>query len=203
MPPMFTRGVGVVTALVAVSFAPAVAAQPLGPSTIAEANGVTRAIVSVALIGLVGAAWLTWKDRFVDRAVDDTLERPLIGVFYGILAFVLVLFAALYVSNVITRLGLVETPLGYVVLAILVGGVGLLAGFGSLVVGILVTDVLAVRRPWQGLALGTGLCAVGWLFLPELAAAAVWVLVPAIGLGGPMRRWVHRDRTVESELHSR
>lgn len=195
-------GAGVLTALLTLSLSPTAAAQPLGPSTIVDATGTTRALVSFVLVCFVGAAILSWKGEFVDRAVDDTLERPLVGVVYGLLAYVLVLFAALYVASVITRFALVGTSLGYLVLGILVGGVALLAGFGSLVAGTLVVDILVARRPWQGLVLGAVLGAVGWLVLPDMAALAVWVLLPAVGLGGPMRKWVHADRAVQSDLHS-
>ena len=203
MPPWIMRGsVGVATALVTLSLVPTVTAQSLGPSTFVDASPPVRAIGSFLLVGLFGAAVLVRRREFVDRAVDDTFERPLVGVVYGLLAYVLVFFAALYVADVITRLGATDSPLGYVVLAILVGGLGLLAGVGCLVVGTVLTDVLASREPLQGLVLGAALAAVGWLVLPALAAAAVWVLVPAVGLGGPMRKWVHRDRALETELQS-
>ena len=203
MPTRITRGsLGLASVLVTLSLSPTVAAQPLGPSTLVDAGPLTRAIASFVLVVLFGAAVLFRRAEFVDGAVDDTLERPLVGVVYGLLAYVLVLFAALYVADVITRLGFAGTPFGYVALAILVGGVGLLAGVGSLVLGTVLTDLVAVRQPLQGLVLGAGLAAVGWLALPDLAAAAIWVLIPAIGLGGPMRKWVHRDRALETELQS-
>lgn len=187
-----------------ISTAPAVAsAQPIGVDAVTQQSDVVRAIASFVLVALVGAVVLHVRRASIDRAVTATAERPLVAVAYGLLAYVLVLFFVLYAGDLIVRLGATGSPLRYAALAILIGGLALIAGVGYLVVGTLVTDVLDEYRPWQGLVVGAVLSAIGWFALPTTVAIAAWVLVPAVGIGGPMRRWVHRERTVETEAPSR
>lgn len=192
----------VLSAAILLTWPMGVGARPISPSRIAETSGVIRAGASIAIVGLVGAGFLLTADRFVDRSVDETLDRPLVAVVYGLLAYVLVLVLALYANDLLSRVDLAGTPLGYLALAILVGGVLLLSGLGYLLVGLVLTDVLADRRPWQGLIVGVALSALGWVALPPVAAIAAWVVVPAVGIGGPMRSWVHRERTVDAEKSS-
>lgn len=182
------------------SFGPLATAQSFDPSTFASAGGGLRALASVAVVGLVGAAVLLTRGSAVERGVEATAERPLVGVVYGMLAYVLVLVVALFANDVLTRVGLAGTPLGYVAVAVLVGGLAGVVGVGYLLAGALLTDVLAGWRPWQGLALGAALSGLAWLALPTTAAIAAWVFVPAVGIGGPMRSWVHRERTVATEM---
>lgn len=174
-------------------------AQPLDPSVVAGTSGLVRGVASIAVVGLVGAGVLFQFRGFVDRAVDDTMDRPVVAVVYGLLAYVLVLFATLYAGDIMTRLALTGTALGTLVFVVLVVALLAVSAAGYLVVGTIVTDVLADRRPWQGLALGAAISAVAWIALPTVPAVVAWILVPAVGVGGPMRKWVHRDRTVETE----
>lgn len=189
---------GMVAGLAAV---PAVAgAQTLDAAAVVDAPPVAKALGSAVLVTLVGASFLYRYGAFVDGAVDDTMERPGVAVVYGILAYVLVLFFGFYALNILTSVGVAGTPLSYVALAILAGGALGVSGLGYLVVGTLLTDLWAGRRPWHGLAVGGVLSGVAWLVLPLLPAAAVWVFVAAVGAGGPMRTWVHSERAVEAEL---
>lgn len=177
-------------------------AQPLDPSTVTAISPVAKAVGSFVLVTLVGAGYLSRYAGLVDRSVEDTMERPVIAIVYGLFAYVLVLFFGVYALNVLTSVGVTGTPLGYVVLAVLAGGVLGVSGLGYLVVGTLVTDLYAGRRPWYGLALGAALSAVAWLVLPPLPAAAAWIFVAAVGVGGPTRTWVHSDRAAEVEVQS-
>lgn len=187
-------------ALLGLAIVPAVSrAQSLGPSTIVDAPASARALGSVVLVGLVGALLVSRYGGFVDRAVDATMDRPLIAILYGLFAYVLVLFFVLFALNLLTRLGIGGTPLGIVAIGIFGGGLISTCSVGYLVVGTLVYDLYSGRRPWYGLVLGALLSGVGWLFLAPLAGLAVWLLIPAVGIGGPTRTWVNREQTVAAK----
>jgi len=193
-------GLAIVWGLAAV---PTVAgARALGPSTVADAPAVVRALASVVLVGLVGVAFLARYRPVVDRGVEDTMDRPLVGIVYGLFAYVLVLFAGFYANDLFVRAGVAGTPVGYVALAILASGLVLVTSFGFLVVGTVVTDLSGGRRPWHGLLLGALLSGTSWLLLPAVAAIGACVLVAAVGIGGATRSWVHRERPVHAELES-
>jgi len=191
-----TRAAVLVLALVTV---PGVAAAQSGVATVAAAPGVVRAVVSVVAVGLLGGAILARRAGFVDRAVDDTMDRPAVAIVYGLFAYVFVVFAGLYVNNAIGQLGAADTPAGGLVVGVVAGGVALLGALGFLVVGTLLTDLYGSRDHRRGLLVGAGLSGLTWLFLPILAAFAAWVIVEAFGVGGPTRTWVHSSRTVASE----
>lgn len=177
-------------------------AQPIDPSTLPGASGVTLAGASFVVVGVVGAAFLTWSRPFVDEAVDDTMDRPAISVLYGLVAFVLAGFAGLYSTDLISRVGMVGTPLGYVALAVLVVAVCSVAGLGYLVAGTMLTDVFGERDYRLGLLFGAGISAVWWPVLPYVVAVPLWILVAAVGVGGTTRTWVHEERPVEGDVDS-
>lgn len=191
------------SAAVALAAGPGVAAaQPVDPGTVADASAVVRGLGSFVLVGLVGAVILARRDGVVHRAVDDAMDRPAVAVIYGMVSFVLVLFAATYANNLLAHAGLAATPVGYVAFVVLAGGLACLAGLGYLVVGTLLTDVRGVRSPRRGLVVGAALSSVGWLLLPAATALAVWVIVAAFGVGGLTRTWVHSERVLTADLDS-
>jgi hypothetical protein len=194
-----TRGVTAAVALAALAVTPVATAQPVDPSVVTSLPVLGRAALSVALVGVVGGAFVFRKRQFVDRAVDDLLARPGVAVLYGLIAYVLVLMVGLYGVSILAEVGAANTPAGLIPLAILVSGAVTLGALGFLVVGTVLTDLNGARRPWQGLAVGAAMSAVGWLALPGLGAVAVWVLIAAFGVGGTTRTWVHSERTVASE----
>ncbi len=199
-------GRGGITALVlATSLAtvPTVAgAQPIDPIAVADSPPHVKALVSAVLVALVGVGLLGRHGGFVDRAVDDTMDRPAIAVVYGLFAYILVLFFGFYANDLMARAGVADTPVGYLALAIIVGGVLVLSSLGYLVVGTLLTDLYRGRGARSGLVAGALLSGVSWLVLPVLAGAAVWILVAAVGVGGPTRTWVHSERTAPPEVQT-
>ncbi|WP_327053924.1 hypothetical protein [Halomicrococcus gelatinilyticus] len=176
----------------------AAAARPIGPSVVVDAPGRVRAAASFLLVVAFGGVLLYQYDSVVDRSVEAFLERPLAAAVYGVLAYALVGFLGTYAYSQMARIGVDVATVSAVV-----GGVVLaLAGFGFVVVGTTVTDVFGARRPWTGLVVGGALSAAGWLLLPLLAAVVAWTVLAAVGIGGPARKWVHADRSIESELGS-
>jgi len=194
------RALAASMALVGLAIVPATTrAQPLDPSLLVDAPAPARALASVLLVGLLGAALRSRYGGFVDRAVDDTMDRPVIAVLYGLFAYVLVLFFVLYALDLMIRLGIGGTPLGIVAIVILGGGLLSLCSVGYVVVGTLVSDLYGGRQPRHGLLLGAILSGLGWAFLPPLPGLAVWLLIAAVGIGGPTRTWVNREQTVAAK----
>ncbi len=191
----------ILSAVAGFAIAPGVVtAQQLDPSAIMSVSGPIRGLASFVLVALVGSLFLLKSEDLVDRSTDATMARPWVAVLYGLMAFVFVLFATFYADYLLGQLGLSGTRFGMITLVILGGGILGLVGFGYTIVGAVLTDLEGRRRPWLGVGVGAGISAVGWVSLSGLPAIAVWVLVAAVGIGGPMRRWVHSSRGVESEL---
>jgi hypothetical protein len=186
--------------------APGVAAGPAlltagtaDPSVLLDAPGPIRAATSFLLVSLFGAGLLARRGPTVERAVDRTVDGSPIGFVYGVLAFGLVAFVGGYVVSQAVRVGLGGTVLLPVVTVLLGVATLTLAGLGYTVVGTWLTEIEGSRRPWPGAVVGAVLSALPWLVLPPLPAAVVWIAVAAVGLGSPTRRWVHGERTVETE----
>ena len=171
------------------------AARPVDPAVLLEASGALLAAASFVLVLLLGGGLLYRYGEFVDRSVDASMDRPYVAVLYGVMAFGLVVFVGGYAVSQLARVGLGGT--GLVVVVGAAGLVGLvLAALGFLVLGILITDVRGRREPRHGLVLGAALSAVGWLLLPFVGGALVWLLLAAFGVGGPTRRWFHTPRRI-------
>jgi hypothetical protein len=179
---------------------PGVATAQLDPATIVDAPASVRGVASFALVLLFGGALLVRDDGFVDRSVDALKERPLMSVVYGAIAYGLVGFACAYGISQLARLG-GGSALVFTVGATVAGAVLLtLAGLGFVVVGTLLTELQGTRQPWTGLVVGASVGAVVWFALPLLAGVVAWLLVTAVGIGGPTRKWIHasQDAPVET-----
>jgi hypothetical protein len=162
-------------------------------------SGELYAVISFVAVLVSGVALLVGRGGFVERAVDRVIEGSALSVLYGVIPFFLVAFSGGYALSQFARAG-VGGPLlarGWSLL-VLVIGVGFV-GLGYLLVGTYLTEIEGERRPWHGAVVGAVLSALPWLFLPTVPAAVVWVLGAAAGLGAPTQRWVHGERTVETE----
>lgn len=176
-----------------------VVAQSLGPSVLVEVPGSYRAVGSFVLVLLAGALVLYRSERFVDRSIDASMERPHISVLYGFIAFGLVVFVGFLILSQLTQLGVTIPVVSYVAMGLVGLAMILLAGLGYAVVGARLTELWGPRQAWNGLVFGAALSAVGWLLLPIFAGTVTWVAGAAFGIGGPVREWIHEERTVESE----
>ena len=176
-----------------------VIAQIGGPAGFFGLSGRIYAGLSFLAVLLSGVALLVSRSGFVGRAVDRVVDGSPVAVLYGILPFFFVAFAGGYALNQFARAG-VGSPLlrrGWSLLISLVG-VGFI-GLGYLVLGTYLTEIEGERRPWHGAVVGAVLSALPWLLLPTVPAVLLWALGAAAGLGAPTRRWVHGERTVETE----
>jgi hypothetical protein len=174
------------------------AARSLDPSVVVDTPWL-RAVVSFLLVLSFGGAVLVRYDELVDRSIDVSMERPLVSTVYGVVAHLVIAFAAGVFSTQLANAGVDQSILSVSSSAVL-GAIMLgLAGLGFTVVGTWLTELRGERRPWNGLAVGAAIGAVGLLVLPLPAGLLVWVLVVSIGIGGPTRKWVHEDRSIETE----
>lgn len=168
-------------------------------SAILGLSGQAYAGLSFLAVLVAGIGLLLARGGFVDRAVDRVVEGSPLAVLYGAIPFFFVAFAGGYALNQFARAGVANLWLaqGWSLLVSVVG-VGFV-GLGYLVFGTYLTEIEGERRPWHGAVVGAVISALPWLLLPTLPAVVVWLLGAAAGLGAPTRRWVHGERTVETE----
>lgn len=175
------------------------AAQSVDPSLATSAPALVRAAAAFAVVAVVGTGFLAWRRGLVDNAVTDTVDRPKVAVVYGLVAFGIVGFIALFANNLVIQSGLITTPLALLVVAIPAAGVAVVGGLGFLVVGTLLTGLRGQHRPRHGVLFGAALSAACWVAVPIVASVVAWLLVAAFGVGGRTRTWVHSDRAVAVE----
>lgn len=180
----------------------AVVVQSVDPSVLLDVPGSYRAAGSFVLVLLTGALVLYKYERFVDRSIDASMEKPHLSVVYGFIAFGLVVFMGLLVLSQLTQLGITAPAVSYAGLALVGVALFLLAGLGYAVVGARLTELWGPRRAWNGLVFGAALSAVGWLLLPVIAGAVAWVAGASFGIGGPVRGWIHEEQSVEVETEA-
>lgn len=175
------------------------AGQSVDPSMIEGATGPMRAGIAFALVVVVGAGFL-WRDSpFVHRSIDASMDRPLSSFIYGLFAFGLVVFVGLLIVVQGTQFGVAVRELTLLGTGLAGLVIVVLGSLGYVVLGAKLTDFLGPRQPWNGVVFGAAIGAAAWLVLPALFAAAAWLLGAAVGVGGPMRRWMHAERSVNSE----
>lgn len=178
------------------------AAQAVSPSVIEQVPPSYRATAAFALVVAFGAAVLFRSQRFVEAAVDSSMGRPHVSVVYGGIAYGLVAFLGLLALMQLSLVGITDSAVVYAAAAV-VGMIAFgLGGLGYVVVGTRSLELLGDRQPWNGLVIGAVLSAVIWLVLPSVTAAVVWLGVAAVGIGGPVRTWMHDERGVAGEIES-
>lgn len=181
-------------------FIPALAAaRSFDPVAIIELPGYYLAAGSFVLVLVFSAAIRLRYGGYVDDSVETSMERPHVSVLYGFIAFGLVGFLGGLGLSQLVQFGITSRKVGIIAAIIIAVAVLLLVGLGYAVVGAWVTGLWDTQRTWDGLVCGAGLSAVGWLVLPPLAGALAWFALGAVGVGGPMRVWMHSERSVEIE----
>lgn len=160
------------------------------PSIAVDAPAPVRATAAFVLVVLLGGLLARRRGPFLDRSVTALLDRPLGSIGYGVAAHLLIVFTGVYLT---ARLGQVQfsgvnaSNLGLVVLVVLVLSVGVV---GFTVVGSAAVDIWGGGSDWAGPVLG-GIAAGVLASLGPLVGGVGWLLVASVGIGGPMRRWVH------------
>jgi hypothetical protein len=174
-------------------------AQVGDPSALLALSGPAYAALSFVSILVAAVLLLSRREAVVDRAVDRATQGLPLAAVYGVIPFATVVFVGGYILSQTTRIGVTSRLLVWVLAAVVVVAMVVLAGLGYLVAGGYVTELEGERRLWTGAVVGAGLSALPWLLLPTLPAAVVWIVVAAVGLGGTTQKWVHGERTVETE----
>lgn len=164
-------------------------------ATLVDAGRPARVAASFLLVAVVGGLVCHRRSGLLDRSVDAALERPLHTPVYGVVAGAVGWLAVTYAVGQVFRLGV--GGLGTLAVAAGVGVALGVAGFGFAVVGTGLATAVNERRTWAGPLLGAGVSALPWVVLPPWPGAVVWAVVAAVGIGGPVRRWVHASRSIE------
>jgi len=177
-------------------------ATGLDPSRIAAVPSLYRAVGSFVLVALFGVAVLSWSRRFVEGSVEASMDQPHVSVVYGLIAYGLVAFLGFLLLMQLSFVGLTDSSLVYAAGGLVGVGMLVLAGLGYAVLGSAIVGVLGERQPWNGLVLGAVLSGLAILVFPPLTGLAAWVVLAAVGVGGPVRKWMHAERTVSTESGS-
>lgn len=160
------------------------------PSIAVDAPAPVRATAAFVVVVLLGGLLVRRRGAFLDRSVAALLDDPVWSVGYGVVAHLLIGFTGVYLT---ARLGQVQfsgvnaSNLGLVVLVVLALSAGVV---GFTVVGSAAVDVWGGGSDWAGPVVG-GLVAGVLASLGLLVGGLGWLLVASVGIGGPMRRWVH------------
>lgn len=174
---------------------PAVAGQrAIEPSTVASVSPLVRVAGSFVLVLLFGGVLVSLAEEEVDHAVDISMASPLKSTAYGVVAQVVVVFFGFYAVSQLARIGGQAVDIATVTVGVLLLS---LAGFGFTVVGTWLTDLAGERRPWYGAVVGAAVSGAVWLIPSFAVAAIVWVLVAAVGIGGPTGEWLHAAEDVD------
>lgn len=169
--------------------------QTLDPSFVVDAPRVVQAAVLFLVMILFGCvAFYAYRGR-IDEAVDASVERPLSSALYGVMAYGVVVFLTGYAYSQLSRLGIGTTTLSFLAVGVLAVILLTLGGFGFVVVGTILTEVVGGRDPRLGLVGVSGVSSVAWLLLPFVLGVVVWIGFAAVGIGGATRRWVHVSDT--------
>lgn len=158
------------------------------PIAVLDASRTVRAVAAVALVLVVGGT-LVWRfEPVVARSVDAAMSRPLRSTAYGVAAHATVAFGGVLLASTFSQLpisgsALLGPLLGLVVL--LVAG-----GWGFTVVGGSILERGGTSSRWAGLLVGA-LIAGGLAVVDPAVAGVGWLLVVSIGIGEPVRSWLH------------
>lgn len=162
-------------------------------------SGPLRGVLSALVVLALALAVLRLRGPTVDRAVDRTAEGSPVAVVYGLVAFGLVALVGGYGLSQVARVGVGAWVLRPAGVAVVGGALATLGAFGYLVLGVYLTDLVGGRSPLLGALCGAVVSALPWLVLPALPALGGWMLLAAVGLGAPARRYIHGERTVATE----
>lgn len=175
----------------------------LDPGRATELSRPLRGLVSFVLILVSGAALLRLRRNYISGSIDLITDSPARSVLYGFAGYVIVGIVALYGATTLAQLSIASGILVRVGVIISTVFVLALTSFGFLVVGTLLTDIFGRRRPASGLLIGASLSAVTWLLFSPAGSVVSSLAIAAFGIGGPVRVWIHSERTVETEMDAR
>lgn len=162
----------------------------LGSATILDASPLVRALTAFVAVG--GLGWvLRWRAHpFLDRAVEASMERPILSLGYGAGTHAAVVLGVTYLATQLVQLpGL--GPGAAIIGVTLAAGLALgAAAVGFAVIGTTISTLAGGDR--FGLVLGAAIAGVA-AALDPVPGGLLWFVVVSMGIGGPARRWVNAD----------
>lgn len=165
----------------------------LGLRSLTDAPPAVRATAAFLLSTLFGGLVLYRYGNRLPAAVEVSMANPLVSLVYGFAAYGLLVFIAGYAYSQIARVGVAGRTVSLVGGAVIGVALFALGGVGFAVVGGWVADTAGLRDAWFGLV-ATGLFAAAAVFVfPFALGSLAWFAVAAVGLGGPVKRWIHAD----------
>lgn len=189
---------GVTVVVGSAVFGPGVLPVQLDPTIVLDASGPVKAVGSFAIVLLIGTVLRSRFGRHIDRAVGDVIDQPKVAVFYGILAYGLLVLGGLYANDMLIQTGTIDTPVGSAVFALLTLGVLIVTSIGYVILGTLLTEIWSIGGYRLGPVFGAVISALPWLILPFTAGIIAWLALASFGIGGRTRTWVHTTRAADS-----
>lgn len=183
-------GLGVaLVAGVAVLTGGATPLQTVDPAIFSE-SGAVRASLAFGLVLLFGGALLWRFEPFLERSIDSSRAKPLSSLLYGVAAHAVIAFGGVYLATQLAQVRVAGWSAGG--LGILFGVLLLLlaASLGFTVIGATVVELGWEPRRWPGVVVGA-LIAGAIAVIDPLFGGAVWFVVVSMGIGGPIRTWLH------------
>lgn len=172
--------------------------QEVAPSTVTGASPAALAAGAFLLTVLSGGVVVYRYGGRIDEAADASMAKPLRSVLYGLGAYAITVFLAGYAVVQLSAFGVASTLIVVISVLALVTALLSFGGLGFVVVGVWLSGAVGARDPLTGLVGVGALSAAAWFALPFVAGLLVWLGIAAVGIGGPVRLWVHAER-VEME----
>ena len=164
--------------------------QTIDPTVVTEMPGPIRGAVAFVGVLLLGLVLVRRFGGFLDRAIQASMARPLWAVGYGLAGHAVVGFGSVYLASQLAQL-----PTGGWYAGVVGVGAGLFlyvvaSSLGFTVVGTVVATLRSEEPWWAGPLVGA-LLAGGAAFIPPPVGWLTWFVVVSIGIGGPVRKWLH------------
>lgn len=170
--------------------------QTVDPAVLVEAGSTVRGSLAFLLVLVVGGA-LRWRfEPFLERSIDSSSAKPLLSLVYGVAAHAVFVFAGIYLASQLAQVQVSGWNAGSIGILF---GVLLMGGAASL--GFTVVGATIVKHAWApvrgaGVVVGA-LVAGGVAVIDPLFALALWLVLVSIGIGGPIRTWLHASAVSE------
>lgn len=162
------------------------------PVALLEASAPVRALVAFLLVLLLGGLLVRRRGPLIDRSIDATTDRPVASIGYGVAAHLVIGFAGFYLT---ARLGGIAVSgynagsVGVIFLLVLAASASVL---GFTVVGATLAELWGGGGEWIGVVVGAVVAGIVAAVGPAFAGGGiVWIVVVSMGIGGPVRRWLH------------
>ncbi|MGM0606330.1 MAG: hypothetical protein ACQETB_11765 [Halobacteriota archaeon] len=175
----------------AVQIGSLISALSIDPAFVLELSELLRAVIAFVVVLGIGGLVLHRRERFVNRSIDATMDRPMKGVIYGVAMHGGVVMILGYSYAQLVQFVTIGSFTVSILLGVTAAAWLLLSGVGFTVLGISLVELMSHRQIAPGVVLGAAISALVATIPSIVAAGVVWILLVSIGIGGPTREWVH------------